>query len=249
MAMKRFTYFILTGVIALSFISCEPDNNQPEEEDITKWTEGFEFGAVDLGLSVKWANANLGARYPGEYGDYYSWGAIEPMPTTYKYTGNPNFLPAEQDAATIKLGAAWRMPTTAEIQELTATLANSNYKWTWITDKDAYGNIGCEITYIPTGARIFFPASGNMTNLLSSFDSECEVWGMTIDPGNPNFIQESSDRAGALNIYLTANEETGKVDKLTAGSASVERYVGLPIRPVYSSVRPDPDEEIIVVAN
>lgn len=37
-----------------------------------------EFGAVDLGLSVKWANMNLGATKPEEYGDYYAWGETAP---------------------------------------------------------------------------------------------------------------------------------------------------------------------------
>lgn len=35
-------------------------------------------GAVDMGLSVKWASHNLGASRPEEYGDYYAWGETEP---------------------------------------------------------------------------------------------------------------------------------------------------------------------------
>ena len=35
-------------------------------------------GAVDMGLSVKWASCNLGATKPEEYGDYYAWGETEP---------------------------------------------------------------------------------------------------------------------------------------------------------------------------
>lgn len=34
--------------------------------------------AVDLGLSVKWANFNVGASTPEECGDYYAWGDTEP---------------------------------------------------------------------------------------------------------------------------------------------------------------------------
>ena len=37
--------------------------------------------AVDLGLSVKWANLNLGATEPWEAGDYYAWGETEPYYT------------------------------------------------------------------------------------------------------------------------------------------------------------------------
>lgn len=36
--------------------------------------------AVDLGLSVKWANMNLGAYAPEMSGDYYAWGATAPNP-------------------------------------------------------------------------------------------------------------------------------------------------------------------------
>jgi len=34
--------------------------------------------AVDLGLSVYWADINLGATVPEDYGDYYAWGEVEP---------------------------------------------------------------------------------------------------------------------------------------------------------------------------
>ena len=33
---------------------------------------GHDF--VDLGLSVKWATCNIGAKDPTEYGDYFAWG-------------------------------------------------------------------------------------------------------------------------------------------------------------------------------
>lgn len=41
-------------------------------------TEEFKGEAVDLGLSVKWANCNVGATQPEEYGDYFAWGETEP---------------------------------------------------------------------------------------------------------------------------------------------------------------------------
>ena len=34
---------------------------------------------VDLGLSVKWATFNVGAKSPEEYGDYFAWGETLPM--------------------------------------------------------------------------------------------------------------------------------------------------------------------------
>lgn len=41
--------------------------------------------AVDLGLSVKWADMNIGASSPEDHGDYYAWGEIEP----YYYSLDP----------------------------------------------------------------------------------------------------------------------------------------------------------------
>lgn len=38
--------------------------------------------AVDLGLSVKWANTNIGAASPYEHGDYFAWGETDPY---YEY--------------------------------------------------------------------------------------------------------------------------------------------------------------------
>lgn len=52
-------------------------------------TSGLANGAVDMGLSVKWAGCNLGATKPEEYGDYYAWGETAPYyssqdPLTWK---------------------------------------------------------------------------------------------------------------------------------------------------------------------
>ena len=49
------------------------------------WTDAA-MQLVDLGLSVKWANCNLGATTEDGYGDYYAWGEIEPY---YKEGINP----------------------------------------------------------------------------------------------------------------------------------------------------------------
>lgn len=35
-------------------------------------------GAIDLGLSVRWASYNVGAASAAEYGDYFAWGETEP---------------------------------------------------------------------------------------------------------------------------------------------------------------------------
>ena len=49
-----------------------------EGKDPWEPTTPDEDGAVDLGLSVKWAAWNVGATAPEEYGDYYAWGRSKP---------------------------------------------------------------------------------------------------------------------------------------------------------------------------
>ena len=48
-------------------------------------TPEYTIGPIDLGLSVKWADGNLGATLPDAGGDYFAWGEVE----TYYSSLNP----------------------------------------------------------------------------------------------------------------------------------------------------------------
>ena len=128
--------------------------------------------AVDLGLSVKWANMNVGATTPEDYGNYYAWGETVTKSTydwsTYFYTndggktftkynnkGGKTVLDPGDDAAHVNWGGSWRMPTKAECQELL-----DNCTWTWTTQN---GINGCKVTSNKAGYTdkfIFLPAAG-----------------------------------------------------------------------------------------
>ena len=132
------------------------------------------YEAIDLGLSVKWATCNVGATSPEEYGGYYAWGEIEAKDeyswSTYKWCNgtydlmtkyctdasdgiidNKTVLDPEDDVAHVKWGGNWRMPTTAEQDELLTECT-----WTWTT---LNGVNGYEVTG-PNGNSIFLPAAG-----------------------------------------------------------------------------------------
>lgn len=89
---------------------------------VTYETNGIE--AVDLGLSVRWANCNVGANKPEEIGCYYAWGET----TEKKYYTSETYVKAkdiiydisetEFDAARMNWGDKWRMPTADEMHEL-----------------------------------------------------------------------------------------------------------------------------------
>jgi hypothetical protein len=136
--------------------------------------------AVDLGLpsGTKWANMNVGATKPEEYGLYLSWGETVgykkylKLNDTYtdisltKYNTNSRFgtvdnkttLDLEDDAAHVIWGGSWVMPTSGEIDEL---LANTTSEWTTVN-----GIKGCKFTSKTNGNSIFLPAAGRSTSHL-----------------------------------------------------------------------------------
>ncbi len=80
---------------------------------------------VDMGLSVMWANMNIGSTAPEEYGSYFAWGELSEKGSYTEtncittgvemkdITGN-----VEYDVAAAMLGDGARIPTKAEIEEL-----------------------------------------------------------------------------------------------------------------------------------
>lgn len=128
----------------------------------------LETGAVDLGLSVKWAGCNVGADVPEEYGDYFAWGETETKsdysPSTCVAYGlssselkSRNIIDADgnltaaYDAATANWGDGWRMPTLDEIEEL---IDRCTWEWTSVN------GVNGRLVTGPNGNSIFLPAAG-----------------------------------------------------------------------------------------
>lgn len=142
---------------------------------------------VDLGLpsGTLWATCNMGAASPEAYGCYYAWGEIEGScdgknsfkNITYKFyndhlgdeitkynynaqygnVDNLTSLEDEDDAAAMKWGGEWRIPTWKQITELKNTRYTS---WEWTT---VNGISGYRVTSLMEGftdKSIFLPAGG-----------------------------------------------------------------------------------------
>lgn len=108
-----------------------------------------EAHAIDLGLSVRWANCNLGATAPEEEGEIYAWGNTNE--NQYYDTSADTYTDisgTDRDAAHVKWGNKWRMPTMDELSEL-----RENCLWEWTT-RD--GTNGYLVTGI-NGNSIFLP--------------------------------------------------------------------------------------------
>ena len=105
-------------------------------------TGSISFASGDLGLSVIWADKNVGATKTEDVGGYYAWGVTDKYaaPFTYKWfntngskankyvsqnshseSGTADgltVLEAADDVASATSGGEWRMPTKEEIDEL-----------------------------------------------------------------------------------------------------------------------------------
>lgn len=191
---------------------------------------------VDLGLSVKWATCNVGAKRPEDCGDYFAWGEIETKdyytedtyrwgyekdaPIKYNTNGhigpidNKITLDFEDDAAHVKWGGNWRMPIKEELEEL---LSNCNWKWSIRN-----GIAGLAVTSKVVGFQnqtLFMPASGCRENNSSYSMGKCGFyWSKNVDP----FLAK---QAYSFNFYSYKGADNAYLEH-------IPRWYGFPIRPV-----------------
>ncbi len=205
-------------------------------------------GAVDLGLRTQdgnriyWASCNLGASKPEEFGDYFSWGEIEAKTgdlgynddnykwsydvrtqsyTKYNDTDNKMVLDSEDDAAHMKLGGNWHVPTWEEYQAL---INNSLLTREWTT---LNGVSGFKITSHIQGYEgnwIFLPAAGYKTHDLVKDLSVAE------DVGAEGMYWTSNLNSKFKDMVKVINFDDNSFDEF----AEYARRLGIPIRPVYT---------------
>lgn len=127
--------------------------------------------AVDLGLSVKWADINIGAMSESDPGCYFAWGETKTKDTysifgyPYHMSGDKNppaVLTADVDAATVNLGSPWRMPTKAEYEEL---LSSCTWEKTSVGGREGWRATS-------NGKSVFFPMGGYMDDNNLLYDGE-----------------------------------------------------------------------------
>ena len=193
------------------------------------------FECVDLGLSVKWATCNVGAKSPEEYGDYYAWGEVN---TKDSYTQSNSATlrkdmgdiagKARYDVARANLGEPWRMPTQAEFEEL---MDEDNCTWNWTVQGDVKGY---KVTSKKNGNSIFLPAAGTREGVALT---GIKKFGTYLS-STPNL--DYSSVAYALKI------ENGNY----VVSSAIERQIGCSVRPVteYTDVKDMPKENVVKYA-
>lgn len=192
--------------------------------------------AVDLGLSVKWASFNLGATAPEECGDYFSWGEIATKPSyswsnyawgsssvsLTKYVASDNYgivdgdtkLNADDDAASIRFGNQWRIPTDEEWSEL---YDNTKMTWTWDSTKQGY-IVKSKIEGYE-GNSIFLPAAGYSSSYMIGYSGY--YWASSL------YLNSEGEYNSSLGSGVSFNEGGG-------GRLGMSRERGCTIRAVFS---------------
>lgn len=203
-------------------------NRKPLPEDVKHIENGHEY--VDLGLSVKWATMNIGAKKPEDYGSYFAWGEITPK-STYNWTNyqwcngtqssitkyrvntsqvsldGRKFLENEDDAACVIWGGEWRTPTNAQLNELKLYCT-----WNWTSRNEVNG---CLITSKKNGNSIFLPAAG------------CYKSSGSYNVGSKGYYWSSQ-----LDKELEQNAMYWFFSSTSTQYSDEARYIGMPVRAV-----------------
>ena len=171
--MKKSIFYLLLLALPANFIACGDDDDDTPTEG-TPSGQVVELEAIDLGLSVKWANMNVGAIAPWDYGSYFAWGEIDEKTA---YTKDNYDVPqvtrisgTEYDAALAKNGEPWRMPTESEMKEL---ISKCSHKSTTMN-----GVSGTLFTS-DNGNSIFLPSAGWKAVNVDQAGSQGGYWAGT----------------------------------------------------------------------
>lgn len=193
---------------------------------------------LGLPSGTKWASCNVGASQPEEYGDYFAWGETEVKawysnaPYRWYVLGDGSGLynghytkyyvsrssggfvdglselEAQDDVASVRWGKEWRIPTTADVEELVKLCT---WEWTKVNDVKGYSVTG------PNGNSIFMPAAGVRVDYDLKYDKiEGHYW----------------TRSLAKESYWGNNIDYLYFDKRDKAKKNRDRFSGLPVRPV-----------------
>ena len=153
----------------------EGDGNNPSSNDALAKPDSLK--AVDLGLSVLWANCNMGAKLPRDYGAHIAWGdptgrlwsgqginwkndAYTWNTTNYGGNNPPDDIGgSDLDVVAFNWSDGWRMPSYSEAKELC-----EQCEWKLQT----YGDIKWFEVIGPNGNSIIMPLAGVYGDDLSA---------------------------------------------------------------------------------
>ena len=205
--------------------------------------------AIDLGLSVKWANLNIGANRPEKHGDYYAWGET----SQYYNSLNPLTWKPGKESGYSWASYKWCI---GSYNSLTKYSTNSLYGYNGFTDGKTILDSEDDVAYVTHGGKWRMPTKKEfdelMNNCLWEWHTENGIDGYKVIGPSGKYIflpttgmmyevnYWSEDTSG---YYWTSMNYGG--DGAEAVLFDIEgwrdycysRYVGYSIRPVYGDTR------------
>ena len=201
-------------------------------------SNNHEYVDLDLPSGLLWATCNVGADNPEDYGDYFAWGETWPKNVysihNYQYINNSYNYPLTKycndsmqgyngfyddlttllpmdDAATVRWGGGWRMPTKAEWQEL---LYNTTVTWT------TQNGVNGRLVTSNNGNSLFLPAAGyRLESSLYDAGSNGNYWSslLTINPywawilnfNSDSYSMIDKSRYEGLSVRAVCSEQPG----------------------------------------
>lgn len=228
--LQSFLILFLVGFASYTLQACGDDEDdepvqESDKEEVVKPGE-----AIDLGLpsGTLWANCNIGATSPEDFGGYYAWGEtkekIDYSLTTYKwcngsynsmtkycvdslgFVDNKIVLEPGDDVAHAKWGGNWYMPTLDEIKEL---MSKCTWEWT------QYNGVFGQLLTGTNGNQIFLPAAGFRSDTGLYSNQSGYYWSIIL-----------SDKYSCNACCLSIEEDDCKLDYYAG------RCNGFSVRPV-----------------
>ena len=197
----------------------------------------FGWEMVDLGLpsGTLWANMNVGASWPEEYGNYFAWGETEEKGTytrdnynyynhslnRYENLGDDYHIEFwNYDAAYVNMGHSWCMPTDDDFNELLTC------QWERYTQNNVKGILFTG----PNGHTLFLPSAGRKNgSSLEGAKTEATYFGS---------VQSGKHSAYGLTLAWSSNSAPGTAnayysEPFSYNDCAAHRWYGRPVRAVF----------------
>ena len=174
--LKKFSEFIEEGMWGSALKRSNTGEERRESKDNTQY--------IDLGLpsGTLWADRNIGATEPEEYGDFYAWGETEPKNEyiwdTYKWGADctkyndkdgKTVLDPEDDVVYLKTKGEAHIPTIEQIQELLDNTTTENQIVNQVEGKLYKSKVNGNNIFLPFAGDCDYYMGGNLwSNYCSS---------------------------------------------------------------------------------
>ena len=203
--LKKFSEFIEEGMWGSALKRSNTGEERREDKDNTQY--------IDLGLpsGTLWADRNIGATEPEEYGDFYAWGETEPKEeyiwynykwgeksTKYNDKDGKTVLEPEDDVVYLKTKGKSHIPTKEQMRELLDNTISKN--------QTINGVKGILYKSKVNGNNIFLPFAGDCDHYMGG-NLWSNYWSSSLDLSNHHNAHKLYNSHKTSDIFTTTRCE------------------------------------------